>query len=189
MDFSGVDEGHAQGENPTHFYYNHDERIKNAPPIVQEYYAGRGPRPVKGLFRVLVANKGNRFMLGSIFILAAFLWIYTFFINRTSVRLTLPTGERVSLEEKAFTYDERVFVMVGFPEAKKLLSGPAPIKLTIYLINSDGEEALKDEVSEVYSGAALSIKKQYNDYNIKKVNCHLLLADDIVDWTMTVTKP
>ena len=81
MDFDKIDEGHPDykpGEEPFHFFYNREERIARAPHIVQEYYAGRGPRPVKGLFRNLVSTKGNRFMLSSIVVFAAFLCIFCF---------------------------------------------------------------------------------------------------------------
>ena len=51
MDFSNIDEGHIDGEPELHYFYNREERIKNAPPIVQEYYNG-GLRPVRG-FKIL----------------------------------------------------------------------------------------------------------------------------------------
>lgn len=189
MDFSQVDEGHAVGEAPVTHYYNHEERIRNAPPIVQEYYAGRGPRPVKGLFRVLVANRGNRLMLASIFILCAFLWVYTFFINRTSVRLTIPKNSALTLSTKAFSYDEKIFVSVEIPEAKNLLDSPLETSATFYYIDGDGSEVNKSTFRDYYTGVALPIKTVSNDYNIKKVNCHLLCGDNIVDFTMIVTKP
>ena len=87
MDFKNIDEGHAQDEQKLHFYYNREERIARAPKNVQDYYAGKGPRPVKGLFRSLFANKGNRFMFSTVAILAAFVWIYSFIQKREGIQI------------------------------------------------------------------------------------------------------
>ena len=57
-----MNEGFAEGEEPLHFLYNREERLSHAPKNVQDFYAGGG-RPVKGLFKALVSNKTNRFML------------------------------------------------------------------------------------------------------------------------------
>ena len=38
----------------------HEERIRNAPKIVQDFYAGKVNQFDKGLFKVLVAKKSNR---------------------------------------------------------------------------------------------------------------------------------
>lgn len=189
MDFSQVDEGHAAGEEVVTHYYNHAERIRNAPTIVQEYYAGRGPRPVKGLFRVLVSNRGNRFMLASIFILCAFLWVYTFFINKASVKLKLPNSESLTLNTKAFTYDEKIFINVEIPQSKNLLNAPLETIATFYYIDSEKNETGHDVVRDHYIGKSLSLKAVANDYDIKRVNCHLVCGDSVIDFTMQVSKP
>ena len=60
--FDKKTEGYAEGEEPLHFYYNREERIKNAPKIVQDYYAGRVNQFTRNPFKAFFANRFNRFM-------------------------------------------------------------------------------------------------------------------------------
>lgn len=187
--FENVDEGHTDGEEQVIFHYNHDERIARAPKIVQEYYAGGGPRPVKGLFKVLVSNKGNKFMLASIFILCAFLWVYTFFINKTSAFIAINTASgqvNIPIEPHAFSYDEKIFVDVTFQKSPKLLDGPKDISVTFYCINGDSEECGTDSAGDIYSGSKLSIKHIFTDFDVKRVNCHVQCGDNVSDFTISV---
>ena len=63
MDFSNMDEGHEDGKEALHYYFNHEERIKRAPKIVRDYYSGEGIQSPKGILKSLVAPKANRFGL------------------------------------------------------------------------------------------------------------------------------
>ena len=83
MDFRGVDEGHPDDEKERGFtfFYNREERLKKAPQSVRDFYAGK-MAPKKGLFKVLVSTKGNRFMLMSIAVFVAFIWIFSFLSAR-----------------------------------------------------------------------------------------------------------
>ena len=98
MDFSNIDEGHIDGEPELHYFYNREERIKNAPPIVQEYYNG-GLRPVRG-FKILFVNKTNRLMFFMILFFVGFI-----FCNSSSFSLTTDVANYPKSENLPKTSD------------------------------------------------------------------------------------
>ena len=102
--FEDVDEAHAEGEEKMVFRYNREERIAKAPRIVQEYYAG-GMRPITG-FKVLVANKSNRYVLIALIFFVAATWLFTG-LNKTRAYGKLGN---ISLELQGFSYG---FLMYG----------------------------------------------------------------------------
>ena len=77
MDFSNMDEGHEDGKEALHYYFNHEERIKRAPKIVRDYYNGEGIQSPKGILKSLVATRANRFGLFGIVIFCAFIYVYS----------------------------------------------------------------------------------------------------------------
>ena len=179
MDFDKIDEGHPDykpGEEPFHFFYNREERIARAPHIVQEYYAGRGPRPVKGLFRNLVSTKGNRFMLSSIVVFAAFLWIFSFFSGRNASKIA---GTSASLS--AFSYEESVYATLRFDGLEEKSSGSEnviqiPISVVFSAVESSGAECDRAEVSALYEGKELFVRTKFTDYDIIKIRCEVTAA-------------
>ena len=60
MDFSGIKEGQASepgnesDEEKLVFHYSREERLKNAPELVQKYYSGELLTTKRGLFRALL---------------------------------------------------------------------------------------------------------------------------------------
>lgn len=143
MDFSHIDEGHGEGEEPLHFYYSREERLKNAPEIVREYYAGRGPRPVKGLFRALTATRGNRFLLASVAFFAAFVWIFSLLSGRND-----GTVGGVPAKFSAFLYEDSVYVSLSLRARGPERDAAAE--------NARGAAAAQGAVSENARGAAVA---------------------------------
>lgn len=93
----------------------HEERIKNAPKLVQDYYAGKACKFEKGLFRVLVAKKSNRCIFIIMIMLAAIVFIKTNLGNTENLSVV----DGYECELKAFSYDETVFSSVKIhPVAK-----------------------------------------------------------------------
>lgn len=80
----------------------HEERIRNAPKIVQDFYAGKVNQFDKGLFKVLVAKKSNRI----IFIVMIFCLLIVF-INGTvgGGRKNLKVVNGYECELQSFSYD------------------------------------------------------------------------------------
>lgn len=193
MDFDKIDEGHpdyAPGEEPLHFFYNRENRIARAPHIVQEYYAGRGPRPVKGLFRVLVSTRGNRFMLSSIVVFAAFLWIFSFFSGRNAFQIA---GAKASLS--AFSYEETVYATFSMKgaDAESAEKDSAsflqiPVSAVFTAIESSGSECAREERSGVYTGEELFIRTKFTDYDIIKVCCEVTAASETKQFESVVAR-
>ena len=84
MDFDKIQESRSDDKEELHFFYNREERLKNAPQIVQDYYSGKF-KPAKGFFRIMFATKGNRFLFVALVLFVAFIWGYSFLSNRNSL--------------------------------------------------------------------------------------------------------
>lgn len=193
MDFKNIQESYsaqkdASDQNSFHFYYNREERLKNAPQIVRDYYEGK-MNPKKGLLRVLVSNRQNKFLFLSIFIFAAFIWIFSFINGHASDKFL---GSECQLE--AFSFDDTVYVSLKMEEVKQTwsknnkrkslpqsaadLEGQSltsegqrqiPFKVTFYAYDNSGLVQNKSEIQEVFTGSELFVRTKFNDYDIIKV--------------------
>lgn len=79
----------------------HEERIKNAPKIVQDYYAGKVNQFDKGLFKVLVAKKSNRI----IFFIMLFCLLIVFINGTVGNRSNIAVINGYECELHGFVYD------------------------------------------------------------------------------------
>ena len=140
--------GEGEAENLV-FRYNREERVKNAPKIVQDYYAGK-LAPTKGLFKVLVATKFNRMMLLTV----ALCFVVVMIVNTFSNRPSLAVAAGFELELSAFTYDESVFAQVKIHPLKKSLKDKnfdiekyvkdgERVTATFSFVDADGQEIAK----------------------------------------------
>lgn len=166
----------SKAETQYTYYYNQEERLKNAPKIVKDYYAGGGPRPTKGLFRVLVSNRGNRFLLVTILLLSAFILIYSNLKEKSSLAIS-----NLIIKPSAMKFDEKVYITLAFSKSgkekdKKKEEGTKKVLVTFYAINKDNEEAKRIEEEGEYNTETFSIRAVFQDYDIKKINCHVELS-------------
>ena len=184
--------GSSKDGEKLHFYYSREERLKHAPKSVRDYYDGTGGRPVKGLFRVLVANRGNRIMLISVILFAAFVWFYSSFSERKSSTVA---GAYVTLS--AFSYEDYVYASLKFtrPKSKKnKASGDfekpvsAPVTVLFSAIDNNGGISEEREMSDVFNGEDLFIRTRFNDYDIIKVKAVLSSGAEQKDFLVTVEK-
>lgn len=164
--FDGVNESKGQDdENKLHFFYNREERLKNAPEIVRKYYNGEN-RPVRG-FRVLVANRQNRFMLLTLLFVIAVAWIYSGLNNARS-------GGNINgiiLDAQAFRYEDDIYVNVKALNKKAdENSSPHTVFAEVHGINSDNQVALKEELSIVYDYGEKYLRTKFPDYDIIRVD-------------------
>ena len=190
-DLSNSEESSKNGEK-LHFYYNREERLKHAPKIVRDYYDGSGGRPVKGLFRVLVANRGNRIMLISVILFAAFVWFYSSFSERKSSTFM---GASVTLS--AFSYEDSVYASMKFSPPKNKRNKPNnnfaapvsfPVNVLFSAVDNNGGISAEQEVNDVYNGEDLFIRTRFNDYDIIKVKAVLSSGAEQKDFFVTVEK-
>lgn len=163
--FENVDEGHAQGEEKIVFRYNREERLKNAPQIVRDYYDGKN-RPVRG-FKVLWVNKSNRFILLSLVFFIAFVWIYTA-INNTRNYANI---DGTILELKAFSFQENIYTSVTISsKTADEKSNPVTVTCEFFFINNDNQVIEKKQFSTEYKYGESSLATKASDYDIIRVD-------------------
>ena len=77
-------------ENPgeLNFYYNREERLKNAPRTVKDFYNGKMKTPPRGLIKVLVATKGSRIIFLTLVFVTA-LGIAISLVDKTATKKLL----------------------------------------------------------------------------------------------------
>ena len=166
--------GDEEAENLV-FRYNREERVKRAPKIVQDYYAGK-LAPTKGLFKVLVATKFNRMMLLTVALCFAVVVLVKTFSNRPS----LAVAAGFELELSAFSYDESVYAQVKIHALKKSLKDKnfdlekyvkdeKKALATFSFVDVDGQEIAKIQASGEIQKNAFFIRTNSPDYDIIKV--------------------
>ncbi|MCR5063957.1 MAG: hypothetical protein K6A89_11815 [Treponema sp.] len=172
------------------FYYNRDERISKAPPLVKEYYNG-GLKPVKG-FKVLFTGY-NKFIFLSLIFFVAFTWIYTGF-NKARKYAQI---SGIQMELSAFVYEEEIYVSLNMKNApekiKRGFSNLLPKKKSEPEIPQKIEKAVAAEfffvevnnqlcdkcfITDVYEGKEKSIRTKFADYDIIRVDVIVNVDDE-----------
>ena len=163
--FEEVDEGHAEGEETIVFRYNREERLKHAPQIVRDAYDGKLV-PVRG-FKILWVNKANRYILLSLIVFIAFVWIFTS-INNTRSYAKI---NNIAFELSAFSFQEEVYVTLKVND-KKADEKSAPVKVDaeVFYINNDNQIVEKKELSVVYGSGEQTLATKAGDYDIIRVD-------------------
>ena len=189
MDFSSMDEGHADGEEPVHYYYNREERLSRAPKIVQDYYNGKGPRPVKGIFKLMVSTPANRIGLISLAVFAVFVLIYSF-TGEKPYRKTV-SGTEMTLS--AFSYEDKVYVSLKAGAKKKNTEKDArrkPEMLTVLFsaVDNQKETVSHAEEKDMYSGEELTVRTKFSDYDIVSVKADVAFNGENKTLTAPVEK-
>lgn len=168
MDFRNIDEGHADGEEKPFFHYNREERIKNAPEIVKKYYSGEMSQR-RGLFRVLVATKGNRmilFCLAAAFIITGFMGFFG-----PTKNSALVSGVPVVLS--AFSVEDTIYVSLKLSEPakkfRKQYESAAIVHVVFDAYDADSQKLFTNEIDDVYEGGELFLRTTFRDYDILNV--------------------
>ena len=186
----GVDEGYAEGEEKLHFYYNQEERLKNAPKIVQDYYSGNF-RLNKGFFRVLVATRSNRFAL-LVLILCLVMVLFT------SLFASFEKGKIADMNFflSSFSFEEEIYVSLKITPAKKRgiqrkksLSGLS-VPLNVKFSSFDIDRQLIDTktISGNFNGDELYIRTKFSDYDILTVSAEISALEQQCSLKATVQR-
>ncbi|MBQ3837625.1 MAG: hypothetical protein II814_10925 [Treponema sp.] len=179
-------EADEEKDGELHFFYKREERIKNAPKIVQDYYAGK-MTPPKGLFKVLVATKFNRFMLLTV----ALCFVVVFFVNTFSNRPSLATAAGFELELDVFSYDESVYAQVKVHPLKKSLKDKnfpidkyveekKKVVVDFSFVDADGENSAKTQKSAEIEKNAFFIRTNSPDYDIIEVAAQVNILGETI---------
>ena len=186
MDFSHIDEGHTDGDDAMIFRYNREERLAHAPKIVQDYYAGKMQIGSRGIFKSLVATRGNRFMLFSVIVCAAamiFMWHF-------GPSKSEDTVHHVPLQLSAFSFEDTVYVTLELSDPnKKYKEGSVfPVEVTFHFTNAEGQLAHEEKITTNYAGKKELVRTTFKDYDIIDVSAVLKMGDEERRLSKTVQK-
>lgn len=188
MDFGKIDEGHADGEEPLHFYYNREERLKNAPKTVQDFYAGKVNQFTRNPFKILLKNPLNRTMVIFLLLFCGFAYFMSYQTNKNKSRIGETYGSLT-----AFSYTEEVYVTFkaeGISEKNKKGGEfiPVPVTAVFDAVDSSGTVVQRAEVSDLYSGQELFLRTQFKDYDIINVVAEVTLGQEKKSFSTNIVK-
>ena len=187
--YDNIPEGYAEEDSERaalSFHYSRRERIQNAPKIVQDYYAGK-MNPPKGLFRVLVANRFNRFMLFTMMLCLAVVLL----VNAFASSPALGTCAGFETELTAFRYDDGVYAQVKIHALKKSLAdknfdldgyiknGMKAYGTFTFWTSDGGEWSRLESVSNICAGEFF-LRTNVPDYDIMAVSADIKILDKSV---------
>ena len=181
--FKDVEEIRPDGEQPLHFYYNREERLKKASPQVQEYYRG-GMKPVTGI-RVFFL-KQNRYIFITLIVLTAFALVYSA-MNRPRDNCEI---NGVNFEINSFSFEEEVFISLKMDRGKKNKEAiPLPFEATIFLIENNNQIYDKKVMNYVYSEEGEDfLRAKFTDYDIIRVDVIIKAGDEQKEISCKVAK-
>lgn len=169
-------EGYSEEEKESaiNFHYDRNERISNAPKIVQDYYAGKMKMP-RGIFKILVANKFNRVMLFTVALFFVVVLGVNFLQNPT-----LGVCAGFECELSAFAYGDEVLTQVKIHALKKSLRDKN-FRIEEYVaknleaaaifefFNTDGEIASRSQKSAALKKNEFFLRTSVPNYDIIEV--------------------
>lgn len=175
----------------------HEERIRNAPQIVKDYYAGKVNHFEKGLFRVLVAKKSNRI----IFFIMLFCLVIVFINGNISHRDSLKVINGYECELNSFAYDDKVFASIKIhpvaktkkklekmevPEGKEVYF---PVKIDVYGITKSGVQIKFEEIPQGKIFYEQQIFRTSSvDCDIITVACNVKISDKQEELSVKVSR-
>lgn len=168
MEFgNNSDEGHSEGEEGLHFYYNREERLKNAPQPVKDFYSGNF-KLNKG-FRALVGSRANRVLLVTMAICIVFV-LFTSVLSSSDKGKIGSAGMRLT----AFAYEEEIYVSLKINASKTAVN--IPVEMAALCYDADKQPSVTHKVSEIYKGQELFLRTKFSDYDILTVKAEVTVS-------------
>ena len=171
------------------FHYNREERIKNAPELVQQYYSGEMKMIPKGLFKVIFANRASKLMFFAVLLLFAAVLMTNFLGSGDNVRLL----SDCRMELRSFSFEDKVYVSLCIKprkadKADKAKNVPVPVTAVFTAINAEKAEAASETVEGIYDGSEYYLRTTFQDYDIISVLGNITYKNDEVSVKSDVKK-
>ena len=164
-------DGYEEGEEPLVFHHKNGEFRRYEDKKHSDL--ATGVTKVKpGLFKALISTKGNRFMLLTLAIVAAFTLVYSLLV-RTYDSTTV---KGVSCALSAFKYEDTVYASVKLttPEKKReVIEGERNVTVTIIPITVDGAPLSKEEETVTFNNSETYVRRMFKDFDIAKVQAEI----------------
>ncbi|HBG65871.1 MAG TPA: hypothetical protein DDW78_05310 [Treponema sp.] len=172
-------DGYADGEEPLVFYHQRGEYRKYEAAQYRDLASGKNS-PRRGLFRVLVSTRGNRFM----FTIMVMVFAVVILVRVLGGKSSEGTVEGVFCELSAFSMEDTVYASVKIrtsaAERERLgKDSPVPPKdlsFDFRALDKDGSEIAADAADAVYDDAAAGgkegfVRTSFTDFDIVRVQC------------------
>ena len=178
-----MSERDSESQNELHFYYNREERIKNAPRTVKDFYGGKMKTPPKGLIKALVATKASRIMFLTLVCLTA-VGIAISLVEKTS---NTDKKDGIRYELTAFSFDDVIYATVKLDENSGY-GKKADIYVTFMAKDKSGTVAAKNSTQGTYSGKESFFRTTFNDYDIIEIEAVVQTGEKNIILTAPVKK-
>ncbi len=162
------------------FHYKRENRIKNAPDIVQSHYDKTDSAP-KGIFKSLLATKSSRFLFGSIVLLL----IMIFFVRNID-NITKPNSiQGISVDVSAFLFENTIYVTVT---AKETEITELPLTVSFRGINEANEIVEMSNIYSIFDGNENFYRTTFEKYDIIRVECDISTETETITLQTNVQK-
>ena len=177
-------------ENPTeaelNFHYKREDRLKDAPTVVQKYYAGELPTAPKGLFKALVHTKSSRFTFMALILVLALVVALIFFgpqANQNSIGNT-------EFNLSAFSFEEKVYVSIKTQSKVKQEEIQIPLEISISALDKESQIVNQEKIETVITENEEFIRTIFTDYDIISVEVEVLNTEskEKISLSCSVTK-
>lgn len=151
--------------NQLHFFYNREERLKNAPENVKAYYRGE-MKPVHGV--KIFFTKQNRYIFFALIFFVAATWLYTG-LNHTRNYSRI---NNIDCNLQAFLYGDDIYTTINFKLNPKVQPSGTPQKInaSIFAIDADNQISNKQELSDLFADEEITLRTKFTDYEIKRID-------------------
>lgn len=161
-----------QSEKQLKFYYNREERIANAPKIVQDFYDGK-MKPVRGI--KIFFQKQNIWIFFALILFVGAVWVYS---GMNSARAYGKIDD-INFELQSFSYEGQIYATVkafmtqntlkkNQKENKKVF--PLKIDVTFFAIEANNQVSDKIFSSAIFENKEEFIRAKFTDFDIIRVD-------------------
>lgn len=184
MEFGNETRSENEEEN-IRFYYSHEDRIKHAPKIVQDYY--NGSFQLQKGFRVLFKNKSNRFLLITLCALTAFAMI----MSRSIASANKGTLGENKIQLDSFSFEDSVYTTLKITSEKEIpASEKTPVTVTAVFsaFNADNQKVHEETRSLLIQKNEETISFRITDFEIIEMKAEVSDGTEAVNLTAQVKR-